>query len=79
VWKLRNILKQPYASGAQIPGTRSPQQLNSVEWCLMFVGSKQGCGVGVVESESEGILGGAGVGFGVGVSKNVLTLTPNSI
>jgi hypothetical protein len=32
-----------------------------------------------VESESEGILGGAGVRFGVGVGKNVPTPTPNSV
>jgi hypothetical protein len=43
----------------------------------------QGCGVGVVEAESEGILGGVGVGFveseailgGVGVGRNVQTPT----
>jgi hypothetical protein len=36
-------------------------------------GSNQGCGVGVRVVESEGILGGVGVG------KNVLTPTPTSI
>jgi hypothetical protein len=42
---------------------------------------KQGCGVavGVVESDSEGILGGVGVGVGVGVDKNIPTPNPTLV
>jgi len=36
VWKLINILNQPYFSGAQILDTRLPQPLNSVGSCLCW-------------------------------------------